>query len=326
MGSDPILRWLVQFLGSRSLEKPDGRWLYAYQSTESEFASLRDALTQSLKERRPSAARRHSFAFDAAFALYGAEWWRRNFAGGHWAWAPILDALQIAAESWPQIDRQAAVVGGLKYWGHSPGTIGLAYLGAIAAQGGLPTKVITNNGPLNSLLTRVLRRSARLNLGADDIAAVVRNDPYGLPDSLKQEELVQLIARMIESVLRLRSEFRLGGKSDPVSELDRAHPDWRREFPLQLEDEAANRLLELLVGEAARAPTVSIKRPVTVRRILRETVSGEWRLISSVEVQARISASTLASWTHSGSTPIPRTLSLRLILSQRSVHVEAQAL
>lgn len=326
MGSDPILCWLVRFLGSRNLQEPDGRWLYAYQSTESEFTSLKDSLTQSLNERRPSTARRYTVAFDPAFALYAAEWWRRNFAGGHWAWAPILDALQITADSWPQVDRQAAVVGGLKYWLHAPGTIGLAYLGAIAAQGGLPTKVITNNGPLNSLLTRVLRRSARLNLGADDIAAVVRNDPYGLPDSLKQEEFVQLIARMIESVLRLRSEFRLAGKSDPVSELNRAHPDWRRDFPLQLEDEAANRLLELLVGEAARAPTVSIKRPVTVRRILCETVSGEWRLISVVEVQARIPVSTVASWAHSTLEHVPRVIVLDVTAGSRQLAAVASLL
>lgn len=327
MPIDPVLGWLVSFLKSRQLERPDGRWLYAYQATEPEFQQLVDALRARLLGRRPYDARRGSFAFDAAFVLYAAEWWRRNFSGSHWTWAPILEGLGLESDAWPQVDRQAAVVEGLRYWGHSPGTIGLAYLGAVAAQGGLPTKVVTNSqAPLAALLGRVLRRSARLNLAADDIAAVVRNDPHGLPDSLKQEELVQLIARMIESVLRLRSEFRLAGKVEPVRELDRLHPDWRREFPLQLDDAAAAALLDLLVGEAARAPTASVGRPLTVRRFLNDSQPSEWTVRSTVEVQPRIQVGAVQLWTGLDLARVPRVIIIDVSAGSRQVAAVASLL
>lgn len=52
----------------------------------------------------------------------------------------------------------------------------------------------------------------------------------------------------------------------------------------------------------------------------------EKRMLASIRRSADKSGVTLEQVTSAGSTPILRTLSLRLILSQRSVHVEAQAL
>lgn len=292
----PLTDWVKSFLAARALEQPDGRWLYAYQTTEEEFGAL-GALLRSLTAAAPVSLVRGSAHFEAGFVAFAAEWWRRCFAGGPWRWTPILEALGIPQSAWAPVDRQSAVVRGLKFWGHAPGTIGLAYLGAIAAQGGLPTRVIAAaRGPLAQLLARALRKAARVNLTAEDIAKVILGDSQGLPASLRQDEVVQLIAQMIESILRLRSQLRLAEVPDPVRELDQRHPGWRQEFPLQLEDSVARALLDMLVGEAARAQTAPIGRPVSVRRFLQEAPEGEWQLRSTVEVQPRIPASVVEHW------------------------------
>lgn len=54
---------------------------------------------------------------------------------------------------------------------------------------------------------------------------------------------------MVMTALRLKQEYQLEGVADPIAALDRASPNWRAEFPLAVDDEAAQRLLVGLVKE-----------------------------------------------------------------------------
>ena len=80
--------WLEAFLACRGVERPDGRALYAYRCTDEEFGSLAEALS-----RNPPRGGSVSDTPIRAFVLYAAEWWQRKYDGRHWAWEPLLGAL-----------------------------------------------------------------------------------------------------------------------------------------------------------------------------------------------------------------------------------------
>jgi len=84
-------------LGDRLLPAPDGRPLYRYRLSESEFDDL-EALLQDkvsrISHRFPLNELGTRFpGFPALFVLYAAEWWRRRFDGSHWSWDPILKVI-----------------------------------------------------------------------------------------------------------------------------------------------------------------------------------------------------------------------------------------
>ncbi len=82
--------WLSSLLGSAGLSVPDGRPLYAYRCSTERFEEARNALTGWRPQRDPGAGGR-------VFAVYAAEWWRRHYDGGPWAWQPLLDAIRCEA-------------------------------------------------------------------------------------------------------------------------------------------------------------------------------------------------------------------------------------
>ena len=82
--------WLTQFLSRRALVKPDARALYAYKCTHDEYYALQSVL----RSQNPSKDKRA--AAPAIFAIYAAEWWRRNYQGGPWKWEPLLDVPLVA--------------------------------------------------------------------------------------------------------------------------------------------------------------------------------------------------------------------------------------
>jgi hypothetical protein len=247
--------------------------LYLYQTTKAEYEELRSLLTSLSGAHGAIRCQYHVWEFPAAFAIYAAEWWKREYAGSHWSWHPILESLGIDPTGWPRVEQQSCLVVGLRYWGQTPRTAGKAYLGAIASQAGLPMRVVAeNSGTIADLLGRVMRKSARLGLTGQDVAAVVQGDPYGLPESLRLDQTIALIAKMVDVALDLRREHKLAKNANPVAELDRCNPDWRNAFPLLIEDGAAKRLLDGLVRDAAQ---------VGVRL---EEVSGSELRLTPVEV------------------------------------------
>ena len=97
---------LEQLLERSSLIQPNGQPLYQYQLTEAEYSQLKGALQQ-----RQSAPARSELnkPFCAAFCLFCAEWFRREYQGG-WSWDPIWALLSYNIEA---NDRAYAVEKGL---------------------------------------------------------------------------------------------------------------------------------------------------------------------------------------------------------------------
>jgi len=158
-----FLDWKRRLLQRHGLDRPDARPLYRYRLTMSEFSTLESLLRTSLKG--PSmthhldavASQRPGFA--CLFVLYAAEWWQRQYEGGHWSWEPILKRIGANPDEWSQAQRSECVTRGLRDWGLKPRADGgLRYLGSVAVQGGLPLRLLAEaRGSIGQVLGRVVQ-------------------------------------------------------------------------------------------------------------------------------------------------------------------------
>ncbi|ARU31768.1 hypothetical protein CAP31_08795 [Sulfuriferula sp. AH1] len=276
-------KWLGNLLKRYGLNQPDGRMLYGYRLTDDEYLSLKDTLAFASEFGQLGEVARKIRSFPALFVLYAAEWWRREYQGGAWEWAPIIgsfggDATQLATNA-----RTECVQQGFAYWGHRPSGEGKKFFGAAVAQGGLPLKFIGNGGgKLASIMASALRSATRFHWDESQIAQDVADRADELPGSLHKPEIYALIAQMVRAVLELKKEFQLTGETDPIAILNKRDPQWRERFPLQLEDVAAEALLTGLVKEAAQQVVVSSSSMFAVERFLKPIAEGRYELMSSL--------------------------------------------
>ncbi|MCB1885599.1 MAG: STY4851/ECs_5259 family protein [Geminicoccaceae bacterium] len=167
---------LSNFLDRRSLTRPDGRPLYRYEIDDGEFARVERILKHNLCQ-DPSAVPRGIAPY---LVLWGAEWFRRDFAGGHWTWATLTKRIGCAVE---QAFLRDATERGLRFWGRSVRRTDASqrqFLLSIAAEGGLPSKLIAGeSGPFKSYLGGVLKETESIGAldveGAAGIAAAYAN-------------------------------------------------------------------------------------------------------------------------------------------------------
>ena len=282
--------WIDEFLHRRGLEHPDGRALYAYRCTAEEFDSLAEALS-------------HTTPYDSstanlpvqAFVLYAAEWWQREYDGGHWAWEPLLESIGWGWVHYP--DLYEPVRSALRWWRvdlvRLPTSVrSVRYLGTFACQGGLPLGLLRDaDSRVAQYLRAVLKHTAEYRKFVDDTIDLARDQQHLLrPPTLRRDYVFRLAADLIEAdLLDLQGDAQ---GEDPISTLDQARPDWRNTIPLALENERARDLLTGLLREAARDTATQVD-DFRVERFLRRTGVG-WRLGARVRLPASISAEHLA--------------------------------
>lgn len=273
--------WLQVFAKARGAEQPTGSALYALKVTDDEFASLRNELkhqfTGAFQPAEPS-------TYAACWLLYAAEWWKRCYGGGAWAWKPLFDSINAPVPSHQHI--QQLVAAGRKYW-HLVGEMngGKRYIGAVAIQGGLPLRLIeTAQGNVSRLLHAVLRQTISFDLSSAAIRAEVQNLHPLLPRSYRQPAIYDLLGKVVDVVKDLRHRYALKGADDPIISLQRAYPEWADEFPLRIDGEAASQLLRGLVREAGETERCDRRIPFWMRRQLSFDVDGSCVLETRVEV------------------------------------------
>ena len=106
--------WLSSLLGPVGLSVPDGRPLYAYRCSTERFEEARDVLAGWSPQRDRDAGGR-------VFAVYAAEWWRRHYDGGPWAWQPLLDSIRCGA-AFPEL--YEPLRNAWRWWGVRPVVLG----------------------------------------------------------------------------------------------------------------------------------------------------------------------------------------------------------
>lgn len=311
--------WLQEMLQQRNCPQPDRRWLYAYRLDLEEYRSLKAVLCDALQGSQVTVLVKRNRIFSALFVLYAAEWWRREYSGGAWRWSPILESLGIKSELLAPNERTAAVLTGFAYWGLRPAGEGKKYFGAIVAHGGLPLKMIgLGDGKLAAIMATVLRQAARYRWSEGQVADAVADHAHGLPESLCQREIYELVAQMVMTALRLKQEHRIEGAADPISALDQAYPDWRGEFPLALDDDAAQRLLAGLVREANQTTLANDFAAFSVIRALAPIADGMYALQSSIAHPSVLSAESLvAQFELASAEELPRYFNIDVAVNER---------
>ena len=331
LNTDPIRNWIVSTLAKSGLDRPDGRWLFAYNQSRSDFEQL-EQLLKDICEEAGSFSQLiilRKKAFSALFVFYAAGWWKNSYPGGAWDWSPIVESIGGDLHSFPQQLRSACVTLGLRFWGHKPleQGEGRRYIGAIAVHGGIPMKLLAlGTGRLSAMLTQVLRQAGRYSWNIHQIEDAVEQYQHQLPAAYRRPEIANLLATFIETVLQLKSEFKLAERINPIQYLDAEVPGWRNRFPISMEVDAAQTLLVCLVREASAQRATTTADIFRCERCLIESAHpGIYSIESVVTHSNRIAADTLAQYFGlNGSDALPRYLGIDLEVETRHGMIEGR--
>ncbi|MDE4593042.1 STY4851/ECs_5259 family protein [Sinorhizobium meliloti] len=253
--SDPASAWTTAFLSRRNLKAPDGQPFHRYRMTDTEFSEAGVVL-------RGLAARRKLIPDErtacGVFAAFCAEWFRREATSTFRKW----DAL--APDIFPAIhgnQKREMAENGLRFWRRPLLEINGAneYLLSLALEGGVPVKVIADEGA--GWLRDYLRHLLRFALAGQEVAAVrgyAHDESYRIKLSYRNDAFVDLCAELAAEVAKWRTvvESEAIAGIDPVSFLDAKYPTWKESIPVYLPtgaDSAARVLLTGLIAEKIEA-------------------------------------------------------------------------
>jgi hypothetical protein len=325
---EAVREWIATILSNNDLVRPDGRWLFAYDLSKADFGQLEQLIKDSCHDTGGFShlvSRRN--AFSALFVFYAAEWWKHNYDGGVWDWSPIVESLGGDDDSFPPQLRSECVTQGLRYWGHIPLSQGRRFIGAIAAHGGIPLKLLAKGtGRLSLVLEQVLKQAGRYNWSALQIQECVEQYQHQLPAAYRRPEISNLFTRFIETILQLKSEFQLSGRIDPIAYLDSQAPGWRRRFPISLEVDAAQTLLVGLVREASLIRVSSSSDYFRCeRRLIGDAEHGIFSIESVLTHSSRLDADLLANYFGlTGADELPRYMAIDLEVESRQNFIEGR--
>ncbi len=291
--------WLSSLLGAVGLSDPDARPLYAYRCSTERFEEARDVLAGWRPQSDPGAGGR-------VFAVYAAEWWRRRYDGGPWAWQPLLDSIRCEA---PFPELYEPLRNAWRWWRVRPVVLGASvrYLGTCACQGGLPLHFVSSPHSNVRRFLRALLREYRLFRRVEDGYALAEPLRSHLPRSLRQEPVYRLCAEVMDQIWDLRD---VGSQDDPVAVLDRQTPGWRSRMPIDLGDGQARRLIDSLLRDAATAASTETGEFQVIRYIT-DTAAGR-KFVVEPRVPQRMSAAGVARLVRVAQEDLPARFQLRI--------------
>jgi hypothetical protein len=275
------IEWLQTFLRDRSLTSPDGRPLYQYRITRGEFTSLQQVLTR-------NEINHDSYqCWDSCFVLYASEWWRRNYASGHWGWSGIFESLKKRIDN-VQL-RSRLVESGirrLKRTLYKDAAGDSDFLVTVIIECGIPVETLQKERHwLKSLITNSFEGYFNMSSSEIPISEFVRLQAESVPKSIQKEAVFELIGRMVIELKELRSAYKLQRQKSPVEFLDTAKPDWRNVFPIQVDSEISKRFLDELLTEIA-AIAEPRAYPFSFKRLLKQNDTN-WELYGKVTIPFR---------------------------------------
>lgn len=284
-------------LSTRKLSRPDERPLFRYRLSLTEWERLREHLKQLTRTR---AIERADDRDAGAFAIYAAEWFRREFEGGSYRWDELLSSVGgVAPEVTATLARR-----GLRWWGRTAHRTdhGEQRLMSLALEGGFPTRLLNSRerGWLAGTLRRLIARASVL--GEHSLEAVLELvvADSAIPPTFRRPEFFTLLAELTIAIVDLRAETAAEAVAAGVPTsawLDARREGWRDELPIALEGEGAGKLIDELVsqsldrlgGAAARCWRMLVRRDGAWAPALKLAVDGEIRVPSSVRsMQSRL--------------------------------------
>lgn len=278
--------WLDAFLRRRHLVKPDGRSLWAYQTTAEELDELRYLLVGLLGSTQWQQA-----LGGQLFVLFAAEHWRRHYDGHGWKWEVVLEPLGFRGdykELWEPVEI------GIRRWRRRllHGATGRLFLTSLIVEGGLPLHLVTKDGgTLRRFFRRLLEEYRRFHLAGYPIAELAAEAGTGtLPPSLQKNAIYRLGGMLVEEIWKLQA--RVGEAKDPVAALDAVDSEWRQNLPLEIRDETAEALFNNLVRDASELARHRPPRLRLARRLRRRGESFE--LEAQLEIPQQMELPVLA--------------------------------
>lgn len=300
---------LNQIIERSGLDPKDRHPLYAYKVTQEELELLQSALKDALQANSGLTKTEQQ----AAFCLFGAEWFRRNHDQGTWGWDVILDdGLNLKGstkKSFRNNRVRQITESGLNWWNIPLVETGIStqYLVTLACQGGLPLKTLRNHvTPLRRFLKKMLQHHERYP--QEPINSVYEEYSFLLPITLNNSGVQTLTCRIVDCVAKLRriSKPVEAGGQGRQEYLDQNQPGWRDSIPLRIDDpEAMDLILGLLDQEVTRAlpaegfsittflaiqnQTVRISRDLNCESVISEDDLWRWlELTSAQELHPRM--------------------------------------
>jgi hypothetical protein len=300
--------WLVVMLLARGLLVPDGRMLFQYRLSTAEYLEVREVLRAAAHQSADGSEFLDAREVCALLVLYAAEWWRRDYGGGAWAWTPIFETFIPRGWVIPPQSRTHAVIRGIGYWHHLPGSESKRFFGVVVAHGGLPMRLIAQgSGKVRAVLSSALRLALRYRWDEVSVQDAIAERGMELVPALRHEEIYLLMAQMVIVVMELRREFELTGVSNPIRALDAQDAGWRERFPLALDDDSAQHLLSGLVQEAAQViDTAGASGEFRVERLLRDLGNDRFELSSWIRHPPTMPTDIIASNFGATSDAVPR--------------------
>lgn len=280
------LEKIVQRCG---LSRGAGHPLWRWRVRQDELTLLRSALRDEL---RPNA---YNDVVCAAFCLFAAHYFCRNYEGGPWTWEIMTEPLGWTSSL---SERYRIVRKGLAYWGRKVMRFGDSneYLVTLICEGGLPLRVVAENnqGRVRRWFREVLRLAERYELPAAQ--AAVQVDDL-LPLMLRNDLVRETGAELIDRVIVLRRE--VGTAGDPASRLDAKRADWRQELPVEIEQSTAREFINGLLKEPSVAPSAT-----EAPRIITTLNLEGMRLERSLELPRSLQKETIAEWLDESDLPV----------------------
>lgn len=268
-----------EFVGRSGID-PDGRPLHAYRLDGERYVFLERLVANSLKLGRYKSAA-------APFVLWAAERYRKEYDGGALTWEFLTQALDVTL---PQQQLREITREGMARMGRSLRRLesGTQYLRAIAAEGGIPVRLLSEQkGGYRAALVGLVADLSRIGLGCPREVALgfAAHRTRRLPVGYRTREYHDLFVDFAFEVLELREMSPEGMLAQDVEPfLDRVKPGWRDHLSLRLDGDAARSLLSDAVLVSARHGLVT--DPLT--RVLRRGDGDIWTPWIEVEETAEI--------------------------------------
>ncbi|WP_163931411.1 STY4851/ECs_5259 family protein [Paraferrimonas sp. SM1919] len=238
-------QFIDDFLQARNIEAIDGRALYQYRTTHAEFQTLLQVVTQFEPVQGINNANHQHWC--ACFTLWCSEFYRRNYEGSEgFSYAEFWEELEFQFDAQQRAD--AIRIGLVIFWKRELATQdnGTAYLASLFREGGLPIKLVADgNGRFSDALKIILKQYYKVALGALPVSKLVEPALAALPQAFSNEEsssLIALCAKHLYSLAESLEEH--ANNAHPVEYLNEHFPTWREEFPLLLDFNAADDLIQ----------------------------------------------------------------------------------
>lgn len=262
-------KWITEFLYRHNFSHPDKRPLYQYRITDVEFESLRQVMKLSARLGL-SLVSKQLPRWDAAFVIYAAEWWRREYDGSLWSWNKIFASFDADYQDLNTFTRNHMVETGLRFWGRKVRVLNgqSRYIGSIAIEGGLPLHQLTGSGGwLGRVFKSAIPKFIRLQNSGVTASMIVSEYVDYFPQTYRNEQIYSILGDMVQTVAELKKEYQLEQHTNPVDWLDSHSPAWREKFPLPLDQDVSAALLSDMLYTAVKAQE-SIGAPFRVIRQL----------------------------------------------------------